>query len=192
MTKLFIGYIASVKCVVLDGVQLRINEVGIYTEDGKLIRIDHSNIVGCWLKLFGDFELVTRKKVAFTKNELYVVKEKGINEYNLYIPFSALQGEYIGEEEKAMDDAYVYTYDVYHFNGGHLTKFSDDFAITKVNDERIKVMVYKKYEHTDKHKRLLKLSKDIEDTCSIHIDLYKLKEILKHYKITKIRRKKVG
>lgn len=183
--------------VVLSGLVYPISKICVFNKEGVTFEIPLEDLMSCWLRLNGEYSIVNRKKVNFTRNEVFVVKiySKYYNEYVLYIPMESLGTERIEDEDIELDNAqFIYTYkkyiigveDVKFFTEGNRNKF------VPLDDTKSVIYYYKDHRPTDKHIKLMNLIADIEKTCGVLVDTWKIEKILENYKITKIRKKKVG
>lgn len=175
--------------------KVAIKDIHVYQEDKVEFTLPLAMVFRCWLKLNNKYQLNVRKKETFEKKEVFAIKRKKeygdrFDIYDLYIPSSALGAEYQGTEIKNMGD-YDYIYRTYTISGccvEYLGYYPEE-KFKPVNDDMIKVCHFDSYRPTNEKAKLDKLAKDIEETCNLRVDTWKLKEVLKHYKITKIRRK---
>lgn len=187
ITKLFVGY-RGCRVITNGFTNIRLASVNFYDTDGKIIKWEHNNILGCWLYLNGHFHFVNRRALNFARNEVFYIKKKGQEECDVYIPCEAVGLKNVGKDTSGMGD-YIYTYDVYQFNGSDLLKFTDNEGNTEqIDDSTIRIRVFNKYELSDEAQKERKLFDEIEKTCGIMLDTWKMKEILKHYKIVKRRK----
>lgn len=178
-------------------------KIYLFDEQGNITKLDLD--YGCsFLIELGEHQLKRKKKPDFTANEPFYVlagKKTKWDEYSkidIYIPQSLLNTTFGDEfEEENFDSSSVFTYRTVSIEAMHFGTYGgqshEDIVVEDLGDgwhQRLSFKCYVKSENKDWYKRNQKLSKQIKDTCGISLDPYQLRDLLTHYKLTKIRKPK--
>lgn len=185
MTNLCIRW--NTTSIITDGLkEVKIINVHFFTKTGGILDFPFSNILGVWIRLDGDYPIKIRRKVDTSRNEVFAVKsEKTKGHYDVYIPFEAAGGRVLDKETFNFGD-YDYTYQPYLVSGYNLVKFSQDVKdVFQIEKNTLKAYSYVTHTPTEEHKKLNKLSYEIEKECGVSVENYILKSILKKYDIVK-------
>lgn len=183
------GYLKA--CI--DETYIVIKDVYFYDKKGVVFCGNFENVAMASINLNAEYEYHLRRNENFDRNEIFAIKIKGTPEHALYIPFSAVNGEFIGQAVEKGDD-YQYIYNWYKITAMGVTSFtctSHTSAIRTLDNGTIKIKAFVKMEKTDEKIAADRLCQDIQRVCGISVDPWKISRMLKHYKITKKRVKKL-
>lgn len=180
--------------IILDGQRFHITNGRLifYNEKGETCEVDLQ--YGCrFLIKFNDINFAIRKKVDFTRNEVFAIKTPKRSKYDknanaiVYIPMSAVNLEF-GTPHEIKDDCFVKVKNSVTFNVEHFHSFGDQShpdIIVDNDNGRATFNIYLSTEFSKEYKELLDLTEEINKTCGCNISTYDLSKIFKHYNITK-------
>ena len=158
----------------------RMNGFHFYNENGNVITIALKETAQFWFNI-GDNPIHVRKKINFTRNEVFCIKSKGEDEYNIFIPMSVVNFKIDKVWESEDDDlGYVWKHTQMSFNGNFIGYFDnryadDEYSHIKGNDKRTRVIVLSKTfaRCTDNDKRVMALGNKIYSFVKKRLQSYK-------------------
>lgn len=182
---------------------LEIGRFTLFDKDGNTTEIDLDNGCGFLIEL-GEHQLKCKRVPDFTANAPFFIrvgkksKWDDTNKIKLFIPSSLLNTTF-GEEFEmdACDSSVILTYRKVFFEAKHFRTYSGqphpNITVEDLGDgwnQRLGFNCFVKSETKDWYNRNTKLSQQIKETCGISLNPYELRDLLKHYKLTKIRKPK--
>ena len=170
---------------------LQNGEIVFYNEDGNTlnVRLDY----GCSFFIpIRDAEFKVRKKVDFTRNEVFVKKFARKSKYDepnsvaFYVPMKSVNLK-VGNEYEVKGETFVTTYKKVTFNADYFRTFCNQShpQMETFDNKILSVAMYVNTRYSDEFQRYADLSDDIFKTCGRRIDSNTIKELLKHYDIVK-------
>lgn len=174
------------------GETIELNDLYFYYKVGKVTyEFQITDCISFWGTLNGKYELNKRLKINLDKNEVFAIRNKGgwnKHTYDVYIPAEAINLIPHGHKVKKTKE-YEYTYEIFSFNGSNLKypPYYDgrDRCAYMLSENTIGFEVFKESKKTKFKREFDSLVEDIEKTCEINVDTWKLGRILEHYNIIK-------
>lgn len=190
--KPFVGYMVAVGYM---DFRLEGGDLIFYDKEGSEYNVTLE--YGCGFMLpIKDIEFNIRKKVNFTRNEMFAIRKPKRNKYdepnnvNFYIPLTAVDFNVNGEVEEE-GERLIHTYDEVEFNAEYFRTWDDQpherMVVKKSNGiDRLKVRVYKRMRYNDEWKNAMETAHRINETCNTNLSPSDVQKIIKHYKLVEI------
>lgn len=168
------------------------NRIIFYNESGKDYEVYIINASFCMS--LEDIPFMRRRKIDYTRNEMFIVPIKGSNlcgekVYKLYIPLKAVDFK-ASKPYSVKDDVWVRKYQKVEFNATNLRiykygNYNVKKDIVKVNENRISVKCNFCAEFTKEFDKTTKLTKEINKVCKTDFSNYDINTLLKYYSLRK-------
>lgn len=164
---------------------------------GKIRFYDGESFVDCDLTDSVMFDIKVdcpfniRKKANFNRGEVFAIREIGEDEYTLYIPSSQVGLRKSGTTSYKDDNKTTkYFFDKYTFKGYNLRFWNDEcnhgnFEFEGNSVSNITFKVFSDAIMTLKGKAIRAFVKDVQDTCGVSLDEWKITKIWDSYDFVK-------
>lgn len=171
----------------LQRLKLYRGKILFYNDDESFVKCDLTDSVMFDIKVDCPFNI--RKKANFKRGEVFAIREKGENEYTLYIPASQVGLTNSGTTSYYNDNkTSKYIYNKHTFRGYNLRFWNDECNhdnFVSEQENEITFKVFSDARKTAKGKAIRAFVKDVHDTCGINLDEWKVAKIWDNYDFVK-------
>ena len=179
--------------VIIDGNEFHLKNPSIifYDKHGQtsVMKLDY----GCsFLMELGDIPFNVRKKENFTRNEVFVIREKQRDKYDhknnarLYIPMASVDLVENNHRTEIREEHYIYSYKDININAkGYATYADQPHPNVIVNGDRISVKTFISYRNSDEWDRIIAFTEEMNKACDTYITARDMAKILKKYEMVK-------